>query len=101
MKTLDLKEAAFFLRMSPEGLRRKIAKGELPASKIGRRWLFIEDDLVQYMRSSYATPPETSWGVVGINRRTTWHSIKEATSGGLPLPTKEQEYRKALGLPIK
>jgi len=40
MQTFDLKEAAIFLKMTTEGLRRKIAKGEIPASKIGKRWIF-------------------------------------------------------------
>jgi hypothetical protein len=33
MKTLNLKEAAAFLKMTPEGLRRIAAKGEIPGSK--------------------------------------------------------------------
>ena len=101
MKTLDLKEAAAFLKMTPEGLRRKVASGIIPGAKPGRCWCFREDDLAEYLRSLYATPAKTSWGVVGIERRTTWHSTKEEISGGSPLVTKECEYRKALGLPTK
>ena len=99
MKTLDLKEAAEFLKMTPEGLRRKAAKGEIPGAKPGKRWCFREDDLAEYLRSFYATPAKTSWGV--SDRRKTWHSTKEVTSGGLALATKEIEYRKVVGLPIK
>lgn len=101
MKTLNLKEAAAFLKMTPEGLRRKIIKKEVPASKIGKCWLFIETDLVEHIRSSYSKAAKTSWGVVEINRRTTWHSTKEIMSGGFPLAGKEREYKKALGLPTK
>jgi len=101
MKTLDLKEAAAFLKMTPEGLRRKAAMGEIPGAKPGKRWCFSEDDLAEYLRSLYASPAKTSWGVVGIDRRTTWHSAKEVTLGGLESPMLEKEYNKALGLAIK
>lgn len=33
MRTLDLKEAAAFLKMTPEGLRRKVCIGEIPGAK--------------------------------------------------------------------
>jgi excisionase family DNA binding protein len=101
MKTLDLKEAAVFLKMTPEGLRRKVANGEIPGAKPGKRWCFREDDLAEYLRSLYSISAKTSWGVVETDRRTTWHSTKEEKSGGLSLATVEKEYNKALGLPIK
>lgn len=101
MKTFDLKEAAAFLKMNPEGLRRKVASGEIPGAKPGKRWCFREDDLAEYLRSLYSIPAKTSWGAV-INRRTTaWHSAKEVTSGGLESATTENEYNKVLGLPIR
>ncbi|MBV9575760.1 MAG: helix-turn-helix domain-containing protein, partial [Gammaproteobacteria bacterium] len=50
LKTLNLKEAAQILKMTPEGLRRKISRGEIPAAKIGKLWIFIKTDLVEYMR---------------------------------------------------
>src|SRR5579864_8621234 len=99
MKTLNLQEAAEFLKMSPEGVRRKAVKGEIPGAKPGKCWCFPEDDLAEYLRSLYANTAETSQGVP--NRRTLWHSTKEVITGGLRLPTKDLEYKKALGLPIK
>ena len=36
--TLDLNEAAALLKMSPEALRRKTKAGEMPGTKIGKRW---------------------------------------------------------------
>lgn len=77
MKTLDLKEAAAFLKMTPEGLRIKVVNGHIPGAKPGRRWCFREDDLAQYLRSLYSSRAKTSWGVGEIDRRTTtWHSTK-------------------------
>lgn len=101
MHTLNLKEASNILKMTPEALRKKISKGEIPAAKIGKSWLFIKDDLVDFMRSRYSKSAETSWGVVQTERRTKWHSTKERKSGGSILAMKEREYRQLVGLPIK
>lgn len=54
METLDLQEAAQFLRMHPESLRCKAKAGFVPGTKLGRRWLFIREDLVDHVRSHYA-----------------------------------------------
>ena len=102
MQTLDLREAASFLKKSAEVTRRAAAQGKIPAAKVGGTWVFLLDDLVEFLRSRYSNPAEISWGVVDMNRRTTkWHSTKEVTPGGLPSATKELAYRKAAGLPIK
>jgi len=102
MRTLDLKEAAAFLKMTPAALRRKAANGETPGAKPGKRWCFREDDLAEYLRSLYPSDAKTSWGVVESNRRTTiWHSAKEVASGGLESVTVEEEYSKALELRTK
>jgi excisionase family DNA binding protein len=58
--TLDLNEAAAFLKMSPEALRRKAKAGEIPGRKVGKRWCFIKSDLVAYVRSGYASPRQAS-----------------------------------------
>jgi hypothetical protein len=50
---LTLEQAARFLRMNPESLRRKAKAGEVPGAKIGRSWLFYEPDLVANLRSLY------------------------------------------------
>ena len=36
LKTLDLKEAAQLLKMTPEALRRKAAAGKIPGGKPGK-----------------------------------------------------------------
>ncbi len=100
IKTLDLKAAAAFLQMTPEGLRRKVVKGEIPGAKPGKRWCFREDDLALYLRSIYTHPAKVSWGALS-GRNTTWHSTKEEIRGGLESVTKEHEYNKALGLQKK
>ena len=45
MRTLGLEEAAQFLLMHPEELRRRAKAGIIPGAKVGRAWVFLEDDL--------------------------------------------------------
>jgi hypothetical protein len=53
---LNLTQAANFLQMNPESLRRKAKTGQIPGAKIGRSWLFYESDLVAHLRSLYSVP---------------------------------------------
>jgi len=55
MNTLNLDQAASFLKMSAEDLRRKTKTGKIPGAKPGKAWVFLEEDLVTYLRSLY--PP--------------------------------------------
>ena len=57
MKTFGLNEAALFLRCHPEELRRRARAGVIPGAKVGRAWVFLEDDLVAYLRSRYPQLP--------------------------------------------
>ena len=54
MVSFDLKEAAAFLKVHPVTLQRMAKNGDLPACKIGRSWVFIEEHLVEHMSSEYA-----------------------------------------------
>lgn len=56
MQTLSLIEAANFLHMHPEELRRRAKLGHIPAAKPAKSWVFIEDDLAEYLRSLYPNP---------------------------------------------
>ena len=56
MKTLSLQDAAAFLRIHPETLRQAARTGRIPGAKVGRAWVFLEEDLAGYLRSLYAPP---------------------------------------------
>lgn len=58
MRTLDLNEAADMLRMHPVTLAERAAAGAIPGAKIGKRWIFIDEDLFEWIRSKYRTPTE-------------------------------------------
>jgi len=54
MKTLDLSEAAAFLKMHPEEVRRRAKLGLIPGAKAGRAWVFIDEDLAAWLRERYS-----------------------------------------------
>jgi excisionase family DNA binding protein len=97
---LDLNEAAGFLRMNAETLRRKAKSGEIPGAKVGKQWVFIDEDLAAYIRSQYASPRQTV--------RVTDRCLKEvrpcrstvavARGGSALRPPTATEYNEALGL---
>lgn len=51
MKTLDIDECAAFLKVNRSTAFELAQSGELPGAKIGRAWVFLEDDLVEYLRA--------------------------------------------------
>ena len=53
MKTLTLNQAADFLNIHPQTLRNRALTGELPGAKVGKSWVFIEEDLAAAIRSRY------------------------------------------------
>ncbi|NCF28128.1 MAG: helix-turn-helix domain-containing protein, partial [Gammaproteobacteria bacterium] len=53
--TLTLEEAARLLQLHPTTLAAKARSGEIPGAKPGKRWVFVEVDLVEYVRSHYAS----------------------------------------------
>ena len=50
MKTLNLEEAARFLKVHTETVSQLAKNGQLPGAKIGRAWVFLEEDLIEYLR---------------------------------------------------
>jgi excisionase family DNA binding protein len=100
MRTLSLAEAAAVLRMHPEEVRRRAKCGAIPAAKPGRCWIFIEDDLAEYVRSLYATPRQALQ--VTLRKETECHFANAAVSGGsTSLLQTGSEYADLLGLPSK
>lgn len=51
MKTLDLAECAEFLKIERTHALKLAGEGLLPGAKIGKAWVFLEDDLVEYLRT--------------------------------------------------
>jgi hypothetical protein len=85
--SLNLTEAAEFLKMHPEELRRRAKLGEIPGAKVGKSWVFILQDLADHIRSLY--PSRRQKVRVTLNRKEqACHSQNEETSGGSSSPRR-------------
>jgi len=100
MGTLDLKEAAIFLRCHPEELRRRAKAGLVPGAKFARCWVFLEDDLATYLRSLYPQPRQALQ--VTLRKELECHFANAAVSGGSTFASHPgNEYADLLKLPTK
>ena len=99
LRTLDLPEAAHFLRLSPATLRQKAKLGLIPGAKPGKRWVFLESELAQYLRSLYALPGQAPLSDCTPKEVESCHSTNAANSGGcVSSPLTDAEYADQLGL---
>jgi excisionase family DNA binding protein len=88
MQTLDIKQAAAFLRMHPVTVQSKAKAGEIPGAKPGKSWVFIEEDLVEYIRSQYTINGKR----IAVPNGETQCSLKETKSGITNLRLVEKQY---------
>ncbi|WP_409449687.1 helix-turn-helix domain-containing protein [Candidatus Igneacidithiobacillus taiwanensis] len=59
-RSLNVTEAAEFLKISEEEVKRRLRRGEIPGVKPGKRWVIMEQDLVAYFDSLYARKRQAS-----------------------------------------
>lgn len=50
MRTLDISEAADMLKVHENTIMELAGTGDIPGAKIGRSWVFIDEDLFAYLR---------------------------------------------------
>lgn len=101
MRPFDLEEAAAFLRMSPAVLRVKARRKEVKAAKPGKRWVFLECDLVDYLDRLYAAGRQAPLSGSNVGG-STWESSNAVMSGGSTSPLRmANEYASLLGLPTE
>lgn len=50
VRTLDIEECAAFLKVDRTTALKLAGSGDLPGARIGRAWVFLEDDLIGYLR---------------------------------------------------
>jgi excisionase family DNA binding protein len=100
MITLTLREAADFLKIHPVTLLSKAKAGEIPGAKIGKRWVFVEIDLIEHIRSQYrrrALQGEHERSITCHSSNARIHHI----GGSNSRPATDDAYSKALGLPTR
>ena len=101
MKTLDLNEAADFLKMNPEVLRRKARAGHVPGRKAGKCWIFVKEHLADWVSGRYSEPRRGLQVIDELKQEDikTCQSTSEKIRGGFSSPRlTDAEYNKLLGL---
>jgi hypothetical protein len=101
MTTLDLNEAASFLKMNPEVLRRKARNGQVPGKKAGKCWIFVKEHLADWISGRYAYERRVVLEVDNIKQKenTKCQFISEKKRGGSSSPHQtDAEYNNLLGL---
>ena len=98
-KTLNLQQAADFLRLNKETLRRHVIQRKIPGAKVANQWIFLEADLVEYLRSLYSSGVASQGVIIRSNKQ--WHYKSEVKSGGFASATMAEGYNEALGLTTK
>lgn len=53
---LTLEACASLMGCCTEHLMRLCRRGEIPAAKVGKSWVFVEQDVVAWIRERYARP---------------------------------------------
>lgn len=99
IETLTTQEAAEILHMHPTSLTRKAKKGEVPARKVGKRWIFVKEHLIEWLKNDYRISAD-SQAVDTTNGDTLLCQSKNAgISGGSTSPHRTaQEYDTLLKL---
>jgi excisionase family DNA binding protein len=92
-RTLTTYEAAELLQIHPVTLLSKVKAGLIPGAKFGKRWVFLENDLIQCLRSQYTSPRQN----VGHGGSTCSLKDQKVHSGGIALPHQTaQQYANLL-----
>jgi hypothetical protein len=102
METLDLGEAADFLKMNPEVLRRKAKLNQVPARKTGKRWVFLDEHLAEWLKGDYSIQ-RRELRVVDTKKEykqkcQSTNAVKTKRGGFNSLHQTADEYNKLLGL---
>ena len=99
IETFNLSKAANFLGINQEVLRRKTASGEIPGVKIGKRWVFLNIDLVDWLKTQYPGSQQEPQGANDKEKNKSCHSKNVDTSGTFTSTRQtDEEYGKVLGL---
>jgi hypothetical protein len=94
--TLDLTQASAFLHVHEQTLLKLVRAGDVPAAKVGRAWVFIDVDLVAYIRGKYR-PQVVQGDLKGVlSCRSTKEKIRKST--GSSSQSVDRLYKEALGL---
>lgn len=87
LRTLTLEEAAAFLHVHSVTLLRMAQAGQVPAAKPGKRWVFIDVDLADWLRAKYALRASGSGNANERKQKCHFSDAKTPRHGGLISPS--------------
>jgi hypothetical protein len=101
MMTFTLMQAAAFLKVHPEELRQRAKAGLIPGAKVGRAWVFLEDDLAAYLRSLYSRHRQALQVTLRKEVEACHFADVVQSGGSMSSPHPGNEYAALLGLTKK
>jgi hypothetical protein len=98
LETLNLQEAAAFLKIHEVTLSIKATSGEIQGAKIGKRWVFLQVDLIEHIRAQYQVR-----ALQGDKKEQICHftNAKTRLTGGSKSASVDEQYNAVLGLTTK
>ena len=98
MAMLDIQGAAALLHISESAVYEKARNGDIPGAKPGKCWVFVEEDLIAYVRSLYRPNRESVQAEQKENVTSCSTEEKPVKSGGQSSPHQtEKKYSDLLG----
>ncbi|WP_175796358.1 helix-turn-helix domain-containing protein [Burkholderia anthina] len=99
MRTLDLIECAEFLKIDRTTLLDIVHRGDILGAKIGRAWVFLEDDVVAYLREQVQSQTQQRIEQIRSGSPTTDVRVSKAIQKQLSETDPRRPGRKARPLP--
>jgi Helix-turn-helix domain len=97
MRTFDLIECADVLKVDRNTAMKLAGTGELPGAKIGRAWVFLEDDVVAFLRKR--TQEQSLARLQGAHEAEADAQVARAVARQFPTPDPRRPGRRARRLP--
>ncbi|MBR8005605.1 helix-turn-helix domain-containing protein [Burkholderia vietnamiensis] len=100
MKTFDLQECADFLKVDRTTAMKLAQQGDIVGARIGRAWVFLEDDVVAFLREQAQQQTlQRLEGRTTPDHADTDRRVQAAILHQLQPPTRSRAGRKARPLP--
>ena len=97
MKTFDLIECADFLKVDRNTVMKLAGRGELLGAKIGRAWVFLEEDVVAFLRRK--AQDQTNARLQGAFEPEADERVARAIARQIPTQDPRRPGRRARALP--
>ena len=97
MKTFDLIECADLLKVDRNTVMKLAGTGELPGAKIGRAWVFLEDDVLTFLRKKVRE--QSLSRLQGAHEPETDSRVARAIARQFDTPDRHRPGRRARVLP--